>query len=102
MEMGGAVKTEILPGLGPGFQGVSHQISTRPPNTLNIAKKRICPSLNCSSCVKVRRQPEGDRKGKRPSITRTKANASQRVSLSKAYFLLEPPADPPLRKTLKN
>ncbi len=70
---------------------------------LHIAKKRICPSLSCSSCAKVRRQAAGDRNGNRPSTTSTKASASQMVSLSKVYFFDEaPPAEPPLRKTLKN
>ena len=100
--MRGAVKTEILPGLRPEFQGDSHQMSNKPPNMLNMAKNRIWPSENCSSCVKVRRQPAGEIKGNNPSITSTMAVANQNVSLFKVYFFPGPAAPPPLRKTLKN
>lgn len=51
----------------------------------------------------MRRQSAGDTKGNKPSITRTSANASQSVSLSKPYFLAgaAPPGAPP-RIALKN
>lgn len=90
----------ILPVLTPRFQGASHQISSRPTNMLNRPKKRICPSLSCSSCANIRRHPAGEAKGNRPSMTSTRAIASQIVSPSKIYFLA--PAALPPRKTLKN
>jgi len=74
---------------------------------LAMATARICPSVSCSSCANMRRQPAGEAKGNSPSITSTKAIAIHRESLSMrwpAYFLagaLLPPV-PPLRKTLKN
>jgi hypothetical protein len=72
---------------------------------LHIPKKRNCPSLSRSTCMNIRRQPAGDRNGNMPSITRTRARASQNESLSNFYFLpwvgvaagVELP-----RKTLKN
>lgn len=63
--------------------------------------KRICPSPSCSTWENMRRQAEGEAKGKRPSITRTRAKASQKLSLSTPYFLLAAPAPWP-RKALKN
>ena len=54
---------------------------------LHRPKKRSCPSLSCSTCVNMRRQPPGDKNGNRPSNTRTRASASQMVSLAKRYFL---------------
>jgi len=67
---------------------------------LHKPKKRICPSLNCRICANIRRQPGGDRKGKRPSITRTRAMASQNESLSTPYFFEAAGTWP--RNTLKN
>ena len=66
-------------------------------------KKRTCPSRNCRICWNMRRQPAGERKGKRPSITRTRATAVQKLSLFKVYFLAGTGAGPLLpRSTLKN
>lgn len=90
----------ILPVLTLRFQGISHQISSKPTNMLVIPKKRICPSVSCSNCANMRRHPAGEAKGNRPSMTSTKAIASQIVLLSKAYFLET--ASPPPRNTLKN
>ncbi len=67
---------------------------------LATPKNRICPSLSCSSWVNMRRQPDGEANGNRPSITSTSPSAIQNTSLPTAYFL--PPAAPPLRMTLKN
>jgi hypothetical protein len=98
----GGVKTVILPVLKAGFQGASNQISSKPLEMLARAKNRICPSLNCKSWANMRRQASGDKKGKRPSITSTRASAIQTVSLLKRYFFAGPTVEPPLRKTLKN
>jgi len=73
---------------------------------LRSAKKRICPSRSVNSCVNMRRQPSGEANGNKPSMTSTKASASQIVSLLKAYFLayflgFAAGAAPP-RNTLKN
>ena len=74
---------------------------------LSSPKKRTCPSLNCMIRVKLRRQPEGEMNGISPSITSTRAQAVQNVSLSNAwtwrYFFagLSLPALLP-RKVLKN
>ena len=54
---------------------------------LHRPKKRSWPSLSCSTCVNMRRQPPGDRNGNMPSSTSTSASASQTVSLSNRYFL---------------
>lgn len=97
-----AIKTVILPGLSPGFQAVSHQIVIRPARILKSPKNRICPSRSVSSCVNIRRHPSGEANGKRPSITSTKASASQMVSLLKVYFLGVAAGDEPPRITLKN
>ena len=53
---------------------------------------------------RIQVQPPGDRKGKRPSISRTRAKANQKTSLLKRYFLEEAgPVGPALpRNTLKN
>jgi len=48
----------------------------------------------------MRRQPPGEMNGKRPSITRTRAIASQKASLSTPSYFLG--AAPWPRKTLKN
>ena len=53
---------------------------------LHRPKKRTCPSCSCSSCWNMRRQPAGDRNGNRPSMTSTRASASQNVAPSKPYF----------------
>jgi len=66
-----------------------------------MPKKRICPSCIRRICANIWRQAVGDKKGKRPSITRTRASASQKVSLSKPYFLAGVAALLP-RNTLKN
>lgn len=92
----------ILPGLSPRFQGASHQIIAKPPKMLSSAKKRICPSVSNNSCWNILRQPAGDAKGKPPSMTSTRAMASQIVSLVKIYFLAGATAPPPPRNTLKN
>ena len=49
---------------------------------LSSPKKRICPSASCNIWENIRRQPSGDTKGKRPSITRTRANAVRRLVAS--------------------
>ena len=49
----------------------------------------------------MRRQPPGERKGNRPSITKTRAMASQKESPSTLYFFAAADAAEP-RKTLKN
>ena len=53
---------------------------------LHKPKKRTWPSCNCRICWNMRRHPAGEIKGNRPSMTSTKASASQNVSLSKFYF----------------
>ena len=67
-------------------------------------KNRTCPSCNCMSCRNILRQPEGEKNGKRPSITSTRASAIQSESPATLYFLaLEDGAaapEPP-RKVLK-
>ena len=69
---------------------------------LHSPKKRTCPSCICSTRRKVRRQPPGDRKGKRPSSTSTRPSAIQIVSLSKAYFFAAGAVAPLPRNALKN
>jgi hypothetical protein len=73
---------------------------------LTRPKKRSWPSCSANSRWKVRRHPPGDRNGKRPSNTSTRAIAAQKVSLSKTYFLagagVAPAPDPPPRSALKN
>ncbi len=54
---------------------------------LHIPKKRSCPSLSLMIWTNIRRQPAGDKNGKMPSSSSTRASASQNVSLSKGYFL---------------
>ncbi len=49
---------------------------------LNSAKKRICPSCICRIWLNMRRQPDGEMKGIRPSMISTRAQAVQKVSLS--------------------
>ncbi len=66
------------------------------------AKNRIWPSPNSNNCANMRFQPPGDTKGKIPSITKTRAMASQIVSLLKAYFLAGVAGATPPRNTLKN
>ena len=53
---------------------------------LHSPKNRTCPSCNCKICWNMRRQPPGDRKGKSPSTTSTRASASQNESPSNPYF----------------
>ena len=71
---------------------------------LHRPKKRTCPSCNRSICWKMRRQPDGDNNGNKPSMTSTRASASQNVSPSKCYFLGAGGGAPrlPPRKALKN
>ena len=70
---------------------------------LHSPKKRSCPSCSASRRWKVRRQPPGDRKGKRPSITSTSASAAQNVPLSNYFFAAGAAVAEPLpRKALKN
>ena len=68
---------------------------------LNKAKNRICSSVSCNNWLNMRRQPCGEAKGNKPSITNTKASAIQSVSLFNAYFFAGPEAPAP-RNTLKN
>ena len=70
-------------------------------------KNLICPSCSCSSWPNMRRQPPGEMNGTSPSMTSTRANASQKVSLLKAapgYLRAGAGAAPlpPPRKALKN
>ena len=79
-------------------------IQARPAAMLHRPKKRIWPSLSLRICSNMPRQPRGENKGSRPSITSIKASACQIVLLSKRrrYFLLagaEPL--PELRMALK-
>ena len=78
--------------------------NTSPASTVQSPKNRICPSCSCSSCANRRRHPPGDRKGNRPSITRTRASAASRLTESKIYFLPAGAAGavPDPRMTLKN
>ena len=69
---------------------------------LHRPKKRTWPSCNCKICWNMRRQPDGDRNGNRPSITSNMASASQNVSLSKPYFFAACVGAPALRSALKN
>ncbi len=60
-------------------------------------KKRIWPSLSDRICSNMRRQPVGEAKGSKPSITSTSASASHRVSALTLYFFgaaAEPPPEP--------
>ena len=74
---------------------------------LNNPKKRICPSCNCSTCWNIRRQAPGEMNGISPSMTSTRAQAVQKVSLSNArvpgyFFAGAARSLPPPRKALKN
>jgi len=70
---------------------------------LHSPKKRSWPSCMAISRWKVLRQPLGDMKGKSPSKTSTRAIATQRVLLSKPYFLAGAGAGlVPPRNDLKN
>ena len=71
---------------------------------LHSPKKRTWPSCNFWICTNIRRQPVGDRNGNRPSMTSTRASASQNVSLSKTYFFGAEGAAVrlPPRRALKN
>ena len=80
----------------------NNHISTNPATMLHKSKKRTCPSCNCRICWNMRRQPEGDSKGNRPSITSTSASAIQNVALSKTYFLAGATGVPVPRSALKN
>ena len=69
---------------------------------------RICPSRKANTWANIRRHRSGAANGNSPSITSTKASASQMVSLVKIYFFLfatdvADVVDPtPPRNTLKN
>lgn len=69
---------------------------------LNKPKNRIWPSLSCRIWLNIRRQPVGEKNGNRPSITRTRASASQRSALSTVYFFAAAAGAPWPRNTLKN
>ena len=75
---------------------------------LQSPKKRIWPFPSLRSCSNIRRQPAGETSGNNPSMTSSRASASQRLWASTAaYFLagadalLEPPELPELRMALK-
>ena len=63
---------------------------------LSKPKKRICPSVSCKIWLNMRRQLAGARKGNRPSISRTRASAIQRLvkstRLTCYFFVAEEPA----------
>lgn len=72
---------------------------------LHSPKNCNWPSRSCRICANIRRQPLGDTKGNKPSITNTTPSASQRVSLFKVYFFTDagaPGAATLPRNTLKN
>jgi hypothetical protein len=80
-----------------------NQSNASPVRMLHSPKNRSWPSCSSSSRWKVRFQPDGDMKGKRPSSTSTSASADQ--SRSQSNYLLPgaagvPPVPP--RKALKN
>jgi len=56
-------------------------MASRPATMLPRPKNRICPSLMIRMRSNIRRQPEGEKKGKSPSITSRHASASQIVLL---------------------
>lgn len=58
----------------------SRSKAAKPNKTAKSPKKRTWPSFRPSSWVKVRRHAAGDTNGNRPSMTSTKANATQRLS----------------------
>ncbi len=101
---------EILPGLKAEKSQSRKPINKTPVRMLHRPKKRSCPSPNCRTCSKLRRQSAGDKKGDKPSITKSRASASQNVSLSnltfcRVYFLPCPAGAGVLevpRKALKN
>ena len=71
---------------------------------LHKPKKRTWPLLKVSICSNMRRQPPGEMKGNRPSMTSIRASASQKVLPSTtAYFLAgaAPLPEPGLRMALK-
>lgn len=80
------MKNAILPGLQTEKSQNRKPINKAPARILHRPKKRSCPSLNRRTCSKVRRQSAGDKKGDKPSITKTSASASQNVSLSNFNF----------------
>jgi hypothetical protein len=85
----GLLKRDFTGLAGPaaaGFQAIStsHSMSS-PPSMLHRPKKRTWPSCSCSICWNMRRQPPATG-GEQPSITSTRASASQKVSPSKAYY----------------
>ena len=83
----------------------NHQINRHPDRMLHIPKNRNCPSFRSNIWVNMRRQPEGESIGNRPSNTSTRPSASQKTSSPKVYFVGfgeagKAPTAP--RKTLKN
>lgn len=73
---------------------------------LSSPKNLIWPSFSWTICRNIRRQPDGEMNGIRPSMTSTSAQASQKVSLStravQNYFFAGLSAPAPLpRKALK-
>ena len=71
---------------------------------LHRPKKRTWPSCIWRIYWNMRRQPDGERKGKSPSITSTSANASQSVLSSTPRYFLAGDGDAwePPRMALKN
>ena len=57
-------------------------MASRPATTLPSPKNRICPSLMIRMRSNIRRQPEGEKNGKSPSITSRHASAREMVMLS--------------------
>ncbi len=69
---------------------------------LQSPKKRIWPSLILSTCSNALRQLVGDRKGSKPSMTSTKASASQMLlSTLRSYFFAGAAVGPEPRMVLK-
>jgi len=60
----------------------------KPAAMLHSPKKRIWPLPSVRICSNMRRQPPGEMKGNKPSMTSIRASASQKVLPSTpAYFL---------------
>lgn len=79
------------------------QISSKPPITLHNPKNRICPSRICTICRNMRFHCAGERNGSIPSMTSTRANASQKTSPeSKPYFFADAGGATVPRKDRKN
>lgn len=66
---------------------LSKNNATKPNETEQSPKKRICPSLISSKDVNIRRQAVGEANGNKPSNMSTKANASHKLSdITQALF----------------